>query len=227
MIAAAGLLLLDVYSNSLFDFNRDVHVIELDNGQPDSKNKNNNVHIHLAAGGSDDEMSQPRDVALVLKSSRPVRWIVSSAPVLSGSLLILAENQNQVDISSLSARQQSDVRSDQSLPSAFEILIVSVTADWNPPVSYVKVPSSTNSVEIIIGKKQQQQLRLLSSSKNMIFAQFRQPWGRPSSNQFLLQYLVSIRPPPFPSVSHPRPTSIGSIRLKTAVSRPSLWTDKS
>lgn len=142
-------------------------MIDLDNGQEESKNKNNSVHIHLAAGGADEEMSQPRDVALVLKSSRPVRWIVSSAPVLTGSLLILAENQ--VDISGISGRQQSDVRSEQKLPASFPLLILSVTADLGPPVSYVKAPSATNSVEIVIGKKQQQQLRLpSSSSKNMI-----------------------------------------------------------
>lgn len=143
-------------------------MIELDNGQSDSKNNNNNnVHIHLAAGGSDDETSQPRDVALVLKSFQPVRWIVSSSPVLAGTLLILAENQ--VDISGLSARQQSDVRSNQSLPASFTELILSVTANLGPPISYVKAPSATNDVEIVIGKKQQQQLRLLSSSKNVIW----------------------------------------------------------
>ncbi|XP_057370668.1 transforming growth factor beta receptor type 3-like [Daphnia carinata] len=141
---------------------KDVHVIDLDNGQPESKNKNNSVHIHLAAGGADEEMSQPRDVALVLKSARPVRWIVSSAPVLTGSLLILAEHQ--VDISGLSARQQSDVRSQQNLPESFPLLILSVTADLGPPVSYVKPAPATNSVEIVIGKKQQQQLRLPSSN---------------------------------------------------------------
>jgi hypothetical protein len=154
--------------------NRDVHVIDLDNGQAeDSKNKKNNnnttngsssVHIHLAAGGwADEEMSQPRDVALVLKSAQPVVWIVSSAPVLTGSLLILAEHQ--VEIGGLSARQQADVRSNRNLPSEFALLILSVTADINPPVSYVKAPPATNSIEIVIGKKQQQQLRLLSSSK--------------------------------------------------------------
>jgi len=147
-------------------------VIDLDNGQAEeSKNKKNNnngsiVHIHLAAGGwADEEMSQPRDVALVLKSAQPVVWIVSSAPVLTGSLLILAEHQ--VDIGGLSTRQQADVRSNRNLPAEFALLILSVTADLNPPVSYVKAPPATNSIEIVIGKKQQQQLRLLSSSKRM------------------------------------------------------------
>jgi hypothetical protein len=153
-------------------FDRDVHVIDLDNGQAEeSKNKNNNngssVHIHLAAGGwADEEMSQPRDVALVLKSTQPVLWIVSSAPVLTGSLLILAEHQ--VDIGGLSARQQGDVRSNRNLPGDFALLILSVTGELNPPVSYVKAPPATNSIEIVIGKKQQQQqqpTRLLSSSK--------------------------------------------------------------
>lgn len=162
-----------------------------DNGQPDSNNnKLNKVHIHLASGGSsrsklssssrsepesesEDEtnLNQPRHVALVLKSTRPVEWIVSSAPVLSGSLVIVTDSDsdtksaNRVDTSGLSARQQADLRlaNDQSLPSAFEMLIVWVTADLGPPVSYVKVPSATNSVEIVIGKKQ---LSLLSSSKN-------------------------------------------------------------
>ena len=167
MLQASKFILSSCPSSSSFSLpNRDVHVIDLDNGQPESKNKNNSVHIHLAAGGADEEMSQPRDVALVLKSARPVRWIVSSAPVLAGSLLILAEHQ--VDIGGLSARQQSDVRSQQNLPESFPLLILSVTADLGPPVSYVKPPSATNSIEIVVGKKQQQQLRLLSSSKSVI-----------------------------------------------------------
>jgi hypothetical protein len=108
-------------------------------------------------------MSQPHDVALVLKSAQPVVWIVSSTFVLTSSLMILAEHQ--VDIVGLSARQQADVRSNRNLPSEFDLLILSVTADLNPSVSYVKVPPATNSIEIVIGEKQQQQLRLLSSSK--------------------------------------------------------------
>jgi hypothetical protein len=151
-------------------------VIDLDNGQAeDSKNNNNkknnttngssSVHIHIAAGGwAEEEMSQPRDVALVLKSAQPVVWIVSSTSVLTSSLMILAEHQ--AEIIGLSARQQADVRSNRNLPSEFDLLILSVTADPNPPVSYVKVPPAPNSIEIVIGEKQQQQqLRLLSSSK--------------------------------------------------------------
>lgn len=144
---------------------KDVHVIDLDNGQAEeAKNKNkSSVHIHLAASGwADEEMTQPRNVALVLKSVQPVRWTVSSAPVLSGSLLILAEHQ--VDVGGLSARQLADVRSNQNLPEDFALLIVKVTADLGPPVSYVKAPLAANSIEIVIGRKQQQQLRLPSSN---------------------------------------------------------------
>lgn len=143
-------------------------MIDLDNGQAEeAKNKNkSSVHIHLAASGwADEEMTQPRNVALVLKSVQPVRWTVSSAPVLSGSLLILAEHQ--VDVGGLSARQLADVRSNQNLPEDFALLIVKVTADLGPPVSYVKAPLAANSIEIVIGRKQQQQLRLPSSSKRM------------------------------------------------------------
>ncbi|KAK4019954.1 hypothetical protein OUZ56_001952 [Daphnia magna] len=144
---------------------KDVHVIDLDNGQAEeAKNKNkSSVHIHLAASGwADEEMTQPRNVALVLKSVQPVRWTISSAPVLSGSLLILAEHQ--VDVGGLSARQLADVRSNQNLPEDFALLIVKVTADLGPPVSYVKAPLAANSIEIVIGRKQQQQLRLPSSN---------------------------------------------------------------
>jgi hypothetical protein len=97
----------------------------------------------------------------VLKSAQPVVWIVSSTPVLTGSPLILAEHQ--VEIGGLSARQQADVHSIRNLPSEFALLILSVTADLNPLVLYVKATPATNRIEIVIGKKQQQQLRLLSS----------------------------------------------------------------
>jgi hypothetical protein len=67
--------------------------------------------------------------------------------------MILAEHQ--AEIIGLSARQQADVRSNRNLPSEFDLLILSVTADPNPPVSYVKVPPAPNSIEIVIGEKQQ------------------------------------------------------------------------
>lgn len=139
-------------------------MIDLDNGQ-EAKNKNkSSVHIHLAASGwPDEEMTQPRNVALVLKSVQPVHWIVSSAPFLSGSLLILAEHQ--VDVNRLSGLQQPvEVRSNQDLPQDFAVLIVKMTADLGPPVSYVKAPLATNSIEIVIGRKQQQ-VRLPSSKR--------------------------------------------------------------
>lgn len=150
-----------IYSYLSFTFTRDVHVVHLDNGQGDPfKTTNKSVHIHLTAGWSDNEVNRSRDVALVLKSARPVRWIISSAPILTGSLLIVTEHA--VDIHGLSTRQQPIVRRDQNLPEAFALLILSVTADLFPPVSYVRAPMTTNSMEIVIGKKYQ--LRLLSSS---------------------------------------------------------------
>lgn len=127
-------------------------MVDLDNGQPGGPSKNTEtVRIHLAAGGVDGQMSQPRNLALVLKSARPVRWVVTSSPILSGPLTVLAEHP--VDTSGISARQKADVKSDQTIPSAFAMLILQVTADLGPPVSYVRTSPATNRIEVVVGRK--------------------------------------------------------------------------
>jgi hypothetical protein len=71
---------------------RDVHVIDVGSssagrgafGDGDSIS---NVYVHLAA--ADAEANESRDVALVLHSAHPVRWILSSSSQLAGSLVIL------------------------------------------------------------------------------------------------------------------------------------------
>lgn len=130
-------------------------MIDLDNGQlPDKADDhtNHSVSIHLAADGADDETSQTRDLALVLKSARPVRWALSSAPVLGGSVLVVSEHP--VEAPGLSSRQPVQVRNGHDVPSAFPVLILSVTADLGPPVSYVKAPAGTRRIELVVSKKQ-------------------------------------------------------------------------
>lgn len=127
-------------------------MIDLDNGQSPEKADNYSVYIHLGVDGVDDETSQTRDLALVLKSARPVQWVLSSAPVLRGSVLVVSEHQ--VEAAGLSSRQTIEVRNGQDVPSAFPVLILSVTADLGPPVSYVKAPSATRRIELVVNKKQ-------------------------------------------------------------------------
>lgn len=91
IIFLLDMLSLRVNLTPLFLVFRDVHIIDLDNSGPASVGVGGSVHIHLTCDYGLEE--GPRDVALVLKSSRPLRsWIVSSSPVLSGNLLIMSEH---------------------------------------------------------------------------------------------------------------------------------------
>lgn len=128
-----------------------MHVIDLDNGHLPQAAENYSVFIHLAADGVDEDTSQSRDLALVLKSARPVHWVLSSAPALAGSVLVVSEQR--VEPLGLSARHAITVRNGHHVPSAFPVLILSVTADLGPPVSYVKAPAGTQRIELVVSKK--------------------------------------------------------------------------
>ena len=52
----------------------------------------------------------------------------------------------------MSSQQTLEVRS-QSLPDSFAMLILTVTADLGPPVSYVKTSQPVNRMELIVNKK--------------------------------------------------------------------------
>ena len=70
----------------------DVHVIDLDNGnageEADADAALPEAQVHLAVG--DPAASEfRRNVTLVLKSTRPLTWIISSAPQFKGHLEIL------------------------------------------------------------------------------------------------------------------------------------------
>ena len=70
-----------------FCCDRDVHVIDVGRGASGDGDSISNVYVNLAA--ADAEANESRDVALVLHSAHPVRWIVSSSSQLAGSLVIL------------------------------------------------------------------------------------------------------------------------------------------
>ena len=60
--------------------------------------------------------------------------------------------EHEVVNSGLSARQRIEVQTARSIPDAFAMLIVQVTSDLGPPVSYVKTRSA-NRIELVITKK--------------------------------------------------------------------------
>jgi len=124
---------------------------------------NDSVHIHLTTEGQvEDETSRrSRNVVLVLKTSRPTQWILSSSPVLAGSLMVMAENPSTILDAGISGQQKLEKRlvDPNSLPNSFALLILSVTADLGPPVSYVKTSPGTRYIELVINKKLQSRSR--------------------------------------------------------------------
>jgi hypothetical protein len=59
-----------------------------------------------------------------------------------------------VENAGISSNQNIEVRT-QSLPDSFALLILAVTADLGPPVSYVKTQSAR--MELVVSKKGKQQ----------------------------------------------------------------------
>jgi len=82
--------------------------------------------------------------------------------------------EHSVENGGISSRQQLDIRPDQIIPEAFAVLILTVTAELDPPISYVKTSTATSRIELVISEKkkiargenqprpQQQQLRKCS-----------------------------------------------------------------
>ena len=76
-------------------FSGDVHVIDLDNSS-EGEGEDAGVaeaHVHLAVGDAGVAEFR-RNVTLVLKSARPLTWILSSAPQLKGHLIILVRRND-------------------------------------------------------------------------------------------------------------------------------------
>ena len=61
--------------------------------------------------------------------------------------------EHPVENGGISSHQQLDIRADQMIPESFAILILTVTADLGPPVSYVKTPPATSRLELVITAK--------------------------------------------------------------------------
>ena len=76
-------------------FRRDVHVIDVSDGAAPDDTSPADVYVHLAAADA-GESDEVRNVALVLHSVRPIRWLLSSAPQLTGSLVILVSGHPAV-----------------------------------------------------------------------------------------------------------------------------------
>ena len=136
---------------------RDVHVIELEGDRPDQMEGSSDGvrRVHLAMEDGEEVANEPRPMALVLKSARPVRWILSSSPSLVGNLLVTAELPSTIADAGLSSHLKTETRlvAKGSIPDSFPLLILSVTADLGPPISYVKTPPGTRFIELVINKK--------------------------------------------------------------------------
>ncbi len=76
---------------------------------------------------------------------------VDSVCVVFLGCLAAPQAEYPVENVGLSPRQNIEIRS-QSLPDSFAMLILDVTADLGPPVSYVKTQSATR-LELIVSKK--------------------------------------------------------------------------
>ena len=77
------------FSFFLFFF-RDVHVIDIPTSASDGSVSDVFVHLTAQIGPS---LNESRDLALVLHSARPVRWILSSSAQLVGSLVVLVRTK--------------------------------------------------------------------------------------------------------------------------------------
>ena len=88
----------------------------------------------------------PRNLTLILKSEKPVKWIIKSQGI-KGQLVIAAGN-NEVEHLSKSPEQDIDIRH-TVIPDAFESLIKEVTSSYGLPLSYVRVHQA-NLLEMTI-----------------------------------------------------------------------------
>lgn len=178
-------------------------MIEVDNSRSELDGQdadNGSMSIHLAAGWPSDgegNKSSERSVAVVLKSARPVRWLVSSSPTLSGPLLIVTEHP--IVDAGLSPRQRAELRvvAPGTVPDSFPMLVLWVTSDLGPPVSYVKTPPGTRHVELVINRKQLRVptgIYLDNFLVNIHFGRVRSGFFSSSSTAFTFsRYLVMLR----------------------------------
>jgi hypothetical protein len=129
----------------------DVHVIDLrDLGEPSeaseirykrSLDRSNpkDVVVELTGPGrpGNEGPPLPRNLTLVLKSDRPVRWLLKSQGI-QGRLIVTTAGENPVENLSVGSSQQLDIQKTE-IPDQFERLMEEVTQQYGSPLSYMKV----------------------------------------------------------------------------------------
>ena len=88
----------------------------------------------------------PRNLTLILKSDKPVKWIIKSQGIKGQ--LVIAAGTNEVEHASKSSEQDVDIRH-TVIPDSFESLIKEVTSHYGLPLSYVRVHQA-NLLEMTI-----------------------------------------------------------------------------
>ncbi|XP_069676471.1 transforming growth factor beta receptor type 3-like [Periplaneta americana] len=124
----------------------DVYVVELDAGA--KGNRPNRaplpVLIHLQGEGI---RPVPRNVTLVLKSHQPIRWQFG-ANGINGNIIVVSDREDQVENYAVE-NQNLEVRS-KPLPDNLPDLLLSVTAEFGPPILYAKT-GRASTLRLLVG----------------------------------------------------------------------------
>lgn len=138
----------------------DVHVIDLKEKIVKRSTSEQSGVTDVVLELSPDQSVQdllPRNLTLILKSDKPVRWIIKSKGI-KGQLIIAAGNNEVVNLSN-NPDQELDLRK-ATIPDAFDSLIKEVTSSYGLPLSYIQFHKA-NLLEMLIPPRSKRELSSL------------------------------------------------------------------
>lgn len=138
----------------------DVHVIDLKEKIVKRSTNEQSGITDVVLELSPDQSVQdllPRNLTLILKSDKPVRWIIKSKGI-KGQLIIAAGNNEVVNLSN-NPDQELDLRK-ATIPDAFDSLIKEVTSSYGLPLSYIQFHKA-NLLEMLIPPRSKRELSSL------------------------------------------------------------------
>lgn len=126
----------------------DVHVIDLRQKivKRSVEDDYNNVVVELAPDQVQEDLL-PRNLTLILKSDKPVKWIIKSKGIKGQ--LVVAAGKNEVENLSDNTNQDLDIRNAEIPDDTFERLMKEVTQHYGIPLSYMRVHQA-NLLEMLI-----------------------------------------------------------------------------
>jgi len=140
----------------------DVHVIDLRNSQGHFNSRlRRSPHVEdvvvelVPAVVQGTSQPLPRNLTLVLKSDRPVRWLLKSRGI-QGKLVVTTHGDNPVENLSVSSGQQLDIQKNE-ISDQFDRLMKEVTQQYGFPLSYMKVHHA-NLLEMSIPPRSKREL---------------------------------------------------------------------